>query len=48
MKCLGAEEIADAIVYALSAPPHVGVHEVEIYPVEEDYVPVFNVPEKKE
>jgi len=34
---LKAEDIADGIVYALSTPPHVQVHELTIKPVGEPF-----------
>jgi len=30
--CLAPSDVADAVVYALTAPPHVGVHEILIEP----------------
>ncbi|XP_043115101.1 dehydrogenase/reductase SDR family member 11-like [Puntigrus tetrazona] len=35
MKCLQAEDIANAVVYVLSAPPHVQVGDVQMRPVEQ-------------
>jgi len=34
---LNAEDIADAVVYALSTPPHVQVHELTIKPLGEPF-----------
>jgi len=32
IKCLQADDIADSVVYALSAPPHVQVHDILMRP----------------
>ncbi len=30
--CLDPKDVADAVLYAVTAPPHVGVHEILIEP----------------
>ncbi|XP_076072327.1 dehydrogenase/reductase SDR family member 11-like isoform X1 [Mytilus galloprovincialis] len=35
IKCLQADDIADALVYALSAPPHVQIHDILIRPTDQ-------------
>nr|XP_018669275.1 dehydrogenase/reductase SDR family member 11-like isoform X1 [Ciona intestinalis] len=37
MKCLQPNDIADGIIYALSAPPHVDVNEIILRPVEQQF-----------
>ncbi len=37
MKCLEASDVADSIIYALSAPAHCGIHDILMLPVEQDY-----------
>ena len=37
MKCLQGDEIADAVIYALCAPPHVDVNEIMLRPTEQSF-----------
>ncbi|XP_078490442.1 dehydrogenase/reductase SDR family member 11-like [Ciona intestinalis] len=37
LKCLQPNDIADGIIYALSAPPHVDVNEIILRPVEQQF-----------
>nr|CAB3237651.1 dehydrogenase/reductase SDR family member 11-like [Phallusia mammillata] len=37
MKCLEADDIADAVLFALQAPPHVDVNEIMIRPTEQNF-----------
>ncbi|XP_063447278.1 dehydrogenase/reductase SDR family member 11-like [Mytilus trossulus] len=35
IKCLQADDIADALIYALSAPPHVQIHDILMRPTDQ-------------
>ncbi|KAL6470897.1 hypothetical protein MHYP_G00195470 [Metynnis hypsauchen] len=37
MKCLQSEDVADAVIYVLSAPPHVQIGDIQMRPVEQDF-----------
>lgn len=41
IRCLDAEDVADAVVHALRAPPHVNVSMIEINPIEQQFGGVF-------
>ena len=38
MKCLTGKDVADSVLHMLAAPPHCGIHDILMLPVEQPYV----------